>query len=653
MVTRGVSMPSFLERLARGPLLFDGAMGTMLHSQGIGLDRCFDELNLTEPAKVTEVHREYIRAGAEVIETNTFGANHFKLSSFGLEHQVAQINRAGVELARQAIEEVLRGSTDRQSKPLEPVLIAGSVGPSGRQLAPLGRMQPQAAYTAFCEQIAALAEAGADLLVFETFSDLAEIGEAVRAAHDVCALPIVAQMTFTEDIRTPLGHTPEQVAEFLRHLNVDVVGVNCSLGPALVLRVVHRMHGALGSSNDVYLSAQPNAGWPTRTGERLMYPATPDYLGEYALALIQEGASIIGGCCGTTPAHIAAMRIAIDGPAQPHLEVPVRPMAELETVADADSPTELAKKLAAGEFVVSVEIDPPKGYAAERLLTAARMLHEAGADVMNVADIPMARMRMSAWAVCYLIHSRVGMETVLHFPTRGRNLLRVQGDLLAAHALNVRNLFVVMGDPTGIGDYPQAMDDYDLVPSGLIQLIEQGFNHGVDQAGSSIGQPTNFLVGCALNLGAADLDREIKVLRKKISAGADFVLSQPVYDADMVRRFRTHHEERYGPLQLPILVGILPLYSARHAEFLHNEVPGISIPDATRRHMRRAGEDGPREGVRMARQLLADLYDIVQGVYLMPAFNRFDLVAEVIDAIRPKISRRSQPAFMKGGAAGE
>jgi len=633
MVGSVTTRSSFLERLAEGPLLFDGAMGTMLHSQGASLDRCFDELNLTHPAMITDVHRAYIEAGARVVETNTFGANRLKLSEHGLHDKVTEINRAGVELARRAAE----ASSDKS------VLVAGSVGPSGRQLAPLGRLRPEAARAAFQEQVVALVDAGVDLLIFETFSDLEEMGEAVRAARGVCGLPIIAQMTFTEDLRTPLGHTPEQVLEFLHDLDVDVIGVNCSVGPALVLRVIQHMRETLDSGNGVPLSAQPNAGWPTRAGERLMYPAAPEYFGEYALSLIEAGAAVVGGCCGTTPAHVAAMRTALDNPLRAPATMKLRPAAEAEVIASAEAPTELAQKLASGEFVIGVEIDPPKGYAAEKLLAASRMLRDTGADVMNVADSPMARMRMSAWAVCHLIHSRVGMETVLHFPTRGRNLLRVQGDLLAAHALGVRNLFVVMGDPTAIGDYPEAMDQYDLVPSGLIRLIKQGFNQGVDHAGSSIGQPTSFLVGCALNLSATDLDREVRVLRRKIEAGADFALSQPVYDAEVVRRFRVYYEERYGPLPLPILVGILPLYGIRHAEFLHNEVPGIFVPDATRERMRRAGENGPWEGVLMARELLVELGSLVQGAYLMPAFNHFDLVAEIIEEVRSPSSRENQP----------
>ncbi|GAB4534812.1 MAG: bifunctional homocysteine S-methyltransferase/methylenetetrahydrofolate reductase [Anaerolineae bacterium] len=639
---------SFVERLKSGPLLFDGGMGTMLHSRGVQLDRCFDALNLTNPALVVDVHRAYVEAGAQVIETNTFGANRFKLSEHGLEHKVAEINRAGVELARRAIEEAGLANLPPARAG---VWVAGSVGPTGRHLAPLGRVQPEAAYAAFHEQVVALAGSGVDLIILETFSDLDEMGVAVRAARDACTLPLIAQMTFTEDLRTPLGHSPEQVVEFLANLDLEVVGVNCSLGPALVLQVIQRMRQSLTPENGVALSAQPNAGWPTRTGERLMYPAAPDYFGEYALALIEAGATVVGGCCGTTPDHVRAMRDALDGPRRAPLRISPRPVSEPELTPGVEAPTQLAQKLARGEFVIGVEIDPPKGYAAEKLLAAARMLQEAGADVMNVADSPMARMRMSAWAVCHLIQSRVGMETVLHFPTRGRNLLRVQGDLLAAHALGVRNLFVVMGDPTSIGDYPEAMDEYDLVPSGLIRLIKQGFNRGVDHAGSSIGQPTNFLVGCALNLAAPDLDREVKVLRKKIEAGADFALSQPVYEADVVRRFKAHYQERHGPLSLPILVGVLPLFGTRHAEFLHNEVPGISIPEPIRQRMQRAGEDGPQEGVRMACELLEELAGLVQGIYLMPAFNRFDLAAEIIEQVRATaLTKRPSIASHAGGA---
>jgi homocysteine S-methyltransferase len=383
---------------------------------------------------------------------------------------------------------------------------------------------------------------------------------------------------------------------------------------------------------------KPNAGWPEHVGGRVMFPATPEYFGEYAAALRDAGAHIVGGCCGTTPAHIAAMRAALNAPrpARPvhHLGFSTEAERRDERAPAPDAPTQLAQKLAAGRFVVGVEMDPPRGFSTHKLMAGAHLLAEAGADVINVADSPMARMRMSAWAVAHLLQREVGVETVLHFPTRGRNLLRVQGDLLAAHALGVRNVFVVMGDPTSIGDYPNAMDNYDLVPSGLIKLIKQGFNAGVDHAGADIGQPTSFLAGCAVNLNAADPDKEIRALRRKIEAGADFALTQPVFEVEPARAFLRRYADQHGPLRLPLLAGVLPLVSTRHAAFLHNEVPGIVIPEPLRRRMEAAGNDGPAEGVRIAQELLAALHGLVQGAYLMPPFGRYDLAADVLDAVR-------------------
>ena len=387
---------------------------------------------------------------------------------------------------------------------------------------------------------------------------------------------------------------------------------------------------------EAHFSVMPNAGWPERVSGRIMYPATADYFGDYARAFCEAGASIIGGCCGTTPEHIAAMRRALDSMESPCIETPAAASATDESppATTTREPTGLASKLAAGRFVISVEMDPPRGFSTHKLLAGASLLAEAGADVINVADSPMARMRMSPWAVCSLIQKEVGIDTVLHFPTRGRNLLRVQGDLLAAHALDVRNIFVVLGDPTAIGDYPDAMDDYDLVPSGLIKLIKQELNSGVDHTGADIGEATSFFVGCALNLCAKDPEREMRILNKKIDAGADFALTQPVYEPELAQEFIEAYENSYGPLELAVLVGVLPLYGSRHAAFLHNEVPGIRIPEAIRGQIANAGDQAPQEGVRIAVELLHSLSAIVQGVYLMPPFHRYDLAADIIEAIR-------------------
>ncbi len=602
------------------PLLSDGAMGTLLNAHGISFNACFDALNLTDPAIVANIHREYILAGSDVIQTNTFGANRFKLSSHDLENQVDVINRLGVELVRRAAAELSKE-----------VFIAGDVGPLGVRLAPFGRIQPEQARQAFAEQITALAGAGADLIILETFSDLYEIQEALAAARQVCDLPVVASMTFTRDDRTLLGDTPTKVAKTLSEKGADLIGVNCSGGPAQIFRILKQMRQAVPEGR---FSAMPNAGWPEQVGGRIMYPANASYFGDYALAFCEAGASLVGGCCGTTHAHIAAMRKAFDGD-----QVGCSPaVGEIITVseneerfaAEADA-SRLAKRLAAEKFTIAVEMDPPRGLATHKLLAGASLLGEAGADVINVADSPMARMRMSPWAVCELLQRTINIETTLHFPTRGRNLLRVQGDLLAAHALGIRNLFIVMGDPTAIGDYPEAMDNYDLVPSGLIKLVKQNFNAGLDHAGADIGQPTAFFVGCALNLTPQDADQEMKNLRRKLKAGADFLLTQPIYDPAAAEMFLRRYRDQYGKLEVPLLVGVLPLYSLRHAAFLDNEVPGIIIPETYRRRLEEAGEKAAWEGVKIALELIEQIKPWSNGIYLMPQFNRYDLAAEIIE----------------------
>jgi homocysteine S-methyltransferase len=612
----------FLEQLDARPLLCDGAMGTMIYAKGIPFERCFDELNLSQPALIADIHRAYIDAGANVIETNTFGANRFKLGEYGLADKVTDINQAGVRLARRVVDAAFKE-----------VFIAGSVGPLGVRLAPLGRLSATEARVAFREQIAALVAAGADLIIFETFPDVFELREAVLAAREVSVdLPLVAQLTFTEDGRTPLGHTPHKVAMTLADLPLDVIGVNCSVGPAGVLRTLQSLVRAW--PGETHFSAQPNAGWPERIGGRIMYAAPPEYFGDYALAFVEAGARLIGGCCGTTPEHITHMRAALDDPARRAPALTRLPVDEATGAGPSDAlpATRLARRLAAGEFVANVEMSPPKGFSAERLLAGAATLQAAGATAINVADSPRSRMRMSPWAVCHLIQTQLNLETVLHFPTRGRNILRVQGDLLAAHALDVRNIFVVMGDPTNIGEYPEALDSYDVVPTGLIKLLKQGFNQGLDYGGEPLTQPTKFLVGCALDLIPADPEREIKLLRRKIENGADFALTQPVFDLSAVKAFLARYELEYGPLPLPLLAGVLPLYNTRHADFLHNEVPGITIPEDIRLRMRSAGDKGAAEGVSMACELITQLRPLVQGIYLMPPFERYDLAAEVIEA---------------------
>ena len=602
------------------PILADGAMGTLLHERGIGFEECFDLLNLTNPGLVGEIHREYIVAGAQIILSNTFGANHFKLARHGHENQLAKINTAGIGLAKKVV-----------AASLKKVLIGADIGPLGIRLAPFGRVEPEEAHCAYHEQIEVLVKAGADLLVIETQTDLYEIREAIAAAREISAdIPIIASMTFTRDDRTLLGDNPAKVAKALHTYGADVIGINCSGGPNQLIRILKEMREVLPQGE---YWVKPNAGWPEQVSGRVFYPASPEYFGDYAVSFWQCGARIIGGCCGTTPAHIEAMRKAIQTLGSKAIaECIALPVHEPEDKkGKAEEPTQFAKKLSQGKFVFAVEMDPPRGLSAHKILAGASLMAEAGADVIDVADSPMARMRMSPWAVCSLIQRQVKIETVLHFPTRGRNLLRVQGDLLAAHALEVRNIFVIMGDPTAIGDYPEAMDNYDLAPSGLIKLIKQGFNAGVDHAGTDIGQPTSFFVGCALNLLPADMERELEVLRRKLKAGADFVLTQTIYKAQPLEHFIKTYEGRFGKFPVPILVGILPLASARHAAFLQHEVPGIEIPEQIHQQMEKAGEKGARVGIDLAVELIGQMKEHAQGVYLMPAFNRFDHAARIIE----------------------
>jgi homocysteine S-methyltransferase len=601
-------------------------MGTQLHLHGYPLNTCFEALNLTQPDTILSVHHAYVVAGADLIETNTFGANRYKLSEHKLAEQVTAINRAGVELVRRAIAAAGRSGS---------VYIAGSVGPLGEMLRPYGRISKEDARAAFVEQIVALAEAGVDVLLFETFAEHAQLLEALAAARIAAPkLPVICQATFTQDDRTLSGFTPSKVAFDLYKAGADVIGVNCSGGPAQISTILQSM---AQSVPDAKLSAMPNAGYPETVNGRVMYPASADYFGDYALTFQSIGARIIGGCCGTTPDHIAAMRRAVDDVAAERRTLPRLSVSETPVDVESrqpDHPTDLAQRLAEGRFTITVEMSPPRSSTIDNLLYNARLLRDAGAHLLDVADTPAARMRMSPWGVSQVIHTQVGVETVLHFPTRGRNLLRIQGDLLASHALGLRNIFVTMGDPTRIGDYPDASDSYDIVPSKLIALIKQNMNTGTDQAGNSIGRPTSFNVGCALNMFADDIDHEIKVLQNKLDAGADFALGQAVFEPQRIETFLHRYETITGaPLRLPVLMGIMPLYSLKHALFLHHEVPGISIPDAILKRIEDAGEDASAEGVRIAQELLRAIQGMVSGAYIIPAFGKYHLAAEVIDAV--------------------
>ncbi len=612
-----------IDRLARGPVLADGAMGTMLYASGASLDDSFDHLNLTNPGLVSSVHRAYLAAGADIIETNTFGANRLKLETQGLSDKVREINKRAVKLARE--EREISGSS---------AIIAGSVGSTMRTLEPYGLISRLQAREAFKEQIEALLEGGVDCLCFETFGSVPELQEALRAAREASDLPIIAMMTFGEDGLTINGGSVCDAIEQLEEFNVDVIGANCSVGPSKILEVMKTFRRHLSERGDTRpIACMPNAGWPTHSGGRVIYPSSAEYFAEFARNALKSGINLIGGCCGTTPEHTRAMRAVVDewlgSDAASTQVVQVRPSRpSIREIALAEEPTEIAQKINE-KFVVSVEIDPPKGLNPSKAIDGARMLKDAGVDAINVADSPMARVRMSALTLCYLIQAEVGIETIVHFTTRDRSLMGLQSELLGAHAAGVRNILALTGDPPSLGDYPgtTAVNDVDSI--GLIRILSR-LNAGTDSAGASIGRMASFTIACAIDPTRADLVDEANRLHQKIDAGAQFVMTQPIFDVAVWQRFLDHYGEE---IPVPVMIGILPLQSSRHAEFLHNEVPGITLSELARERMRKAGADGRQEGVKMAQELLAELRPYARGVYLMPSFGRYEVAAEVLEIL--------------------
>ena len=625
----------FIERLKDGPILCDGAVGTLIFQRGGPVDQCFDQLNLTNPTLVQDIHRDYLRAGAEIIETNTFGANRFKLDKHGLADSVYEINRRGAKNGEYAVE--ISG---------KPAFVAGSIGPTGRTLAPIGLLQPDLVRDAYRKQISGLLAGGVDLLMIETIGSLAEMEQAVAAARDSCDLPIVAQMTFSNDGRTVAGQSVEEVARRLIELEVDVIGVNCSVGPRGVLRVLRELRQLV--PDDVPLSVQPNAGWPTQVDDRIIYPMSADYMARFVNDALRAGAQIIGGCCGTTPAHIAAMRVAMDdaigaGSTGRLSVVPER--RQERPVTPADGLTPLAQKVGK-QFVVSVELDPPRGLNPEKMMRGAQLLKDANVDVVNVADSPMARVRMSALALCYMVQDRIGLETILHFTTRDRNLMGLQSDLIGAHAMGVRNVLALTGDPPSLGDYPDLTAVYDVDSVGLIRVLA-AMNAGTDAAGASVGQEASFTIAVACDPTRDDLEHEADRLHRKLNAGGQIIMTQPIYELETWTTFVDIYERRYEPIPAPVLLGILPLYSHRHAEFLYNEVPGIRPTDDIRERMRLAGGDARKEGVQIAQELLVEARDAVHGVYIMPSFGRYSMAVEVLEALH----NRELTAALPGATA--
>ncbi|MCC6167064.1 MAG: bifunctional homocysteine S-methyltransferase/methylenetetrahydrofolate reductase [Caldilineaceae bacterium] len=630
-------MNPFLQRLREQPLLCDGAMGTMLYARGASSEQCLEQLVIDRPGWVTGIHQAYASAGADMITSHTFGANRFRLAQHGLEDKVRELNFKAVRLVRD-----VREVTGRA------LFIAGNVGPIGRRVAWDNVAERDAVAAAFREQIEVLWEAGADLLLFETFSDLKELETAVQMAKALCDLPIVASSTYAGDGLTLAGQSADEVTARLLAAGVDVVGVNCSVGPAPMLETLRIMHEV---APDAPLSAMPNAGFPRRVEGRLYYPSSPEYFAEQVTPFLGLGAQIVGGCCGTTPMHIRAMRLALDAhlaaqPGRPVTAVKVAGEDELPEMYvglsaeldgdDGARPTGLLRKLRAGKFVISVEVDPPRAFTAEKQIEGARHAKSMGADVINVADSPMARVRMGALALCTQIQQQVDIETILHFTTRDRSLMALQADLIGAHALGVRNILALTGDPPSLGDMRDSSAVYDVDSIGLVRIIHT-FNQGLDIAGREMGQKAGFTIAVACDPTRPDLGQEVDRFHQKVSGGAHYTMTQPIYDPQLWRDFLSLYEERYGEFPVPVLIGVLPLQGHRHASFLHHEVPGITLTEATLERMRLAGSQGRQEGVKMAQELLLELKELrhVQGVYLMPSFGRYELACQVLEVLTP------------------
>lgn len=605
----------FRRLLSERVVVFDGAMGTRLYDRGITLNRCFDELNLSAPFVVEEVHQEYLAVGVDVIETNTFGANRVKLTKHGLADRVAEINSAGAQLARK-----VAGADG---------FVAGAIGPLGLRIEPWGPTSTAEAAALFAEQAAALAEGGVDLFSLETFYDLAEAEAAVRGVRSVSDLPIVVQMTLQDDGNSLEGVSPEIFGAALAALPVDAVGVNCSVGPGAMLDAVER----LASAVTLPIVAQPNAGKPRVVEDRNFYLCSPEYMGSYAGRFIGAGARIVGGCCGTTPEHLKQIRRAVRALAPRRIAAAPRAAAAVK-VAAAPPPiasrSRLGAALAEGRFVVSVEMLPPRGHELAKNLDGARLLRDHGADAINIPDGPRATARMSPMAMAVRLEREIGIETLIHYCCRDRNLLGMQSDLLGAHALGLRNLLVITGDPPKLGDYPDATAVFDVDSIGLVNMVHR-LNMGMDVGGNPIGEPTSFLTGVGLNPGAVDIPREISRFEWKVDAGADFVVTQPVFEVGELLAFL----ERIRHVRIPLIAGVWPLASYRNAEFMNNEVPGVRVPEAVLERMRGADtqEKARAEGIAIAQETVRALAPHVQGVQVSAPFGRYATAVEVVEAI--------------------
>jgi methionine synthase / methylenetetrahydrofolate reductase(NADPH) len=629
-------MTRLAEMFADRPVLADGAMGTVLYSRGVFINRCYDELNLSDPNLILSVHEEYLQAGAEVLETNTFGANRFRLTRHGLSGKVEEINAAGVRLARQAVERL-------KEKQAGEAWVAGSVGPLGVRLEPLGKTGLDEARAAFAEQIGVLARSGpgsgVDLLIIETMPALNEAREALEAAKKVAPhLPVVVMVTVDDEGECLDGALPAQAAALLTEWGADAVGVNCSTGPATVLTAIERMRAA----TTLPLAAMPNAGLPRAVEGRNVYLCSPEYMASFARKAIAAGVQIVGGCCGTTPNHIRAMRSAIRAiDEQPHIEGSgAAPAVSADTKMETP-PAPLAYRsrlgslIAEGKFVTLVEMVPPRGIDCSKEIEWAQLLARLGADGINVYDAPQASARMSGQSLCIQIQQHTGMETILHYHCRDRNLLSIQSDLLGASSIGLHNILCVTGEPAKQGNYPDASQVFDVDSIGLVNIVER-LNRGLDIGSNTIGASTNFTVGVSANPGAPDIEHELRRFAYKVEAGADYVIMQPVFELRLLEEFLERAKERIGDQRIPVIAGIWPLTSLRNAEYMKNDLR-ISMPEEIMLRMAQAETpDAARaEGIKIAQEMLEAVRPTVQGVQVSAPFGNYQAAAEVIQSALP------------------
>jgi len=607
-----------LARIKQSPVLCDGAMGTLLYAKGIFINRCYDELNLSQPDLIRGIHHEYLQAGAEIIETNTFGANSFRLARHSMTDRVRDINVAGARVAREAAK-----SFD--------VWVAGSVGPLGIRIEPLGKTSFEEARAAFREQITALIEGGVDLLILETFGYLEELHQAILAAREVNPkIPVVAQVTIDEDGNCQDGSNPEVFTPKLEEWGPDVIGCNCSVGPVAMLDGIERMR-ALTS---LPLAAQPNAGIPRSVEGRNIYLCSPEYMASYARKFVAAGVRLVGGCCGTTPAHIRVMKSALRvGEARGKTAVatvaapPAKPISAPEVALEKRS--RLGAKIAAGEFVTMVEIVPPKGTDVRKEIEGARFLKSVGVDGINIPDSPRASARMSNQALSLLVQKEVGIEAIMHYTCRDRNVLCIQSDLLGAAAMGLRNLICITGDPPKMGNYPDATAVFDVDSIGLVNIV-RNLNHGRDIGDNPLGVGTAFVIGVGANPGVPNIDEEIRRFEYKVQAGAEYVVTQPVFDLGLLENFLRRIEH----CRIPVVVGIWPLVSVRNAEFMKNELR-VSVPDSILERMTRAPtpEAAREEGIAIAREMLTATRDMVQGAQISAPLGRYASAVDVLEAL--------------------